>query len=80
MAERTTKTDAAKALKADRVEISERAQNTLASKLAAFDPLERSRMVDEIKAKYEQGELEIDADAIAEEMLKNGYFEDITGN
>ena len=62
----------------DKVEISDRAQHALAAKLSTTDPKARAEMVAEIKEAYRKGELEIDAVAIAREMEKYGYFDDIT--
>jgi flagellar biosynthesis anti-sigma factor FlgM len=67
-------------VRTDRVEISERAQKAQSTRFEMIDPSERARRVEEIKAQFERGELEVDAEAIAREMTKDGYFNDITGS
>jgi len=64
----------------DRVEISERAQKAQSARFETVDPSERARKVEEARLLFERGELEIDADSIAREMNKNGYFDDVSGN
>jgi flagellar biosynthesis anti-sigma factor FlgM len=63
----------------DRVEISDRAQKVHAAHLETTDQAERAKYVAQIQAQVESGELEIDTDTIAQEMSKNGYFDDIAG-
>lgn len=63
----------------DRVEISERAHKVQAARFDTTDQVERAKYVDQIKTQVESGELEIDTETIAQEMTRNGYFDDIAG-
>ncbi len=63
----------------DRVEISGEGQRALAAKLATSSPADRAKQVAEIKAAYKRGELKTDENAIAREIEKHGYFDDVAG-
>lgn len=63
----------------DKVEISGEGMRALAAKIATSTPAERAQKVAELKAAYERGELKTDENAIARELEKHGYFDDVTG-
>ena len=68
---------AADAGKADKVELSSQSQTV--QKLAAERPDARRRAaeVEQLKEAHARGELDVDAQRIAEEMVADGLFDDI---
>ena len=61
----------------DRVELSSRGQQVQQMAAQRSDQLQRSRLVDELKLKFLQGELDTDPQQTADAMLAEGIFDDL---
>lgn len=61
----------------DRVELSSQGQQVQQLTAQRTDQLQRSRLVEELKLKFQNGELDTDPQLTADAMLAEGLFDDL---